>query len=140
MFKSKIVLAVTLALVAGTSFAAKLPKAVTLSPYCDQVNGITSNGDGSYTANWDENAACSGAGFDVPAYGFRGGKLAGTGWGVQFGTASYPAYALNWSITLNTDGTYKIIDAAGYVALSGTWTPAIAGVRGTGEPITKSLK
>ena len=141
MLNSKVLVAATLALAASTSFAKGLPSAVALDPYCDQVTNIVANGDGSYTANWDENAACGGAGYDVPSYGFGTKKLAGTGkLGVQFGTASYPAYSLNWSITLNTDGSYQILDAAGYVVLAGSWSQAVAGVRGTGAQMSKSLK
>lgn len=135
--KSKIVGAAALLAIAGASHARGVPANITLDPYCDQMIGMKDDGTGLVTGVWSELTAC-GSGGDVSAAGPSGKNLFG-GKGYAVTTDSYPTYGLNWMVVATKDGSGYIVDAAGYIALSGQWSKTVAGVKSQGKSIMSQL-
>jgi hypothetical protein len=109
---------------------AAIPANLTFDGYCDGMTGLTKNGNG-VAGTWS-NLDCAGTN------GLLGGSQ-GKGKGMltkgyimgSTGIAAFIGTEVTWVV--NTDGTWVIYNGTdGSVLNTGTWTAALAGVRGTG--------
>ena len=131
MLNTKIALTIALAACAGMAQAAKIPANITLSPYCDTLYGLSKSG-GLATGMWDSD--CDGSG-ETSMAGPTGIKLLSKGKGYAMAADTYPLYGVTEEVVVNADGTWFIYYANGGMLASGTWTPALAGVKATGKSI-----
>jgi hypothetical protein len=119
MLKSKLIVALSLAALAGVAQAGT-PSKIALDGYCDGFTNIMETGNGTISAMYDA-TACDGV-TTFAAGGPTGKNLLGSGAGAALTLDSYAAYGVTLGFTLNKDNTWAVYDATGAVYNSGTWT------------------
>jgi hypothetical protein len=133
MSKTKLAFAASLFALVGAAQAA-IPANITLSPYCDQLLNLTTNGSGGVTGIWAELTPC-GVGADVAAGGPTAKGMYGSKKGYVLNTDAYPSYGGYFLFVVNADTTWYAVDLNGVAWAGGNWVPAIEGVKPTGRPL-----
>lgn len=149
MLKTKLVSAVLLSLLAGTSMAQSatpeaLPSQAWLqdasgNPYCDGMTSITKNGAG-WSAVYDATTYCGQFSAYAGGPNARGMKpTSALKAGAALTIETYPYYGITVTVALNTDGTWGVYDTFGNLYNSGLWSTSPPALRPNGARPASAL-